>query len=293
LEGIYEGIGAELGIRQGQLIIVAPLSGSPAEGEGVRAGDKILKIEGVSTAGVSISEAVSKIRGTAGTKIILTFQRGDGPEFEVAITRARITVKSVLSEAKGEGLFYLEVSRFGNSTNGEWDAVVREVRNQGSEIRGIVLDLRNNPGGFLSAAVYLASEFLAKGTVVIQEDARGGKQVISVQQTKNGHAFAEVPVVVLINAGSASASEILAAALQERGGARLVGEQSFGKGTVQDAVDFEDGSGLHLTVTKWLTPSGRWVHEGGLAPDFAIELTEEDGNAGRDPQLDKAFDLLR
>ncbi|MEX0587478.1 MAG: S41 family peptidase, partial [Patescibacteria group bacterium] len=271
-----------------QLIIVAPLDGSPAEGEGVRAGDKILEINGESTAGTSVTEAVTKIRGEAGTVVELTLQRGSAPSFKVSITRARITVKSVNFEDKGNGIYYLEVTRFGETTNDEWDEAVAKVKNP----KGIVLDLRSNPGGYLSAAVYLASEFLNSGTVVLQEDADGNRSPLTVQSTAGDHAFAGVPVVVLIDEGSASASEILAAALAERADAQLVGQKSFGKGTVQDAVDLDDGSGLHLTIAKWLTPNGTWVHDKGLEPDFKVELTDEDINAGRDPQLDKALDLL-
>ncbi|MEX0887888.1 MAG: S41 family peptidase [Patescibacteria group bacterium] len=288
LKGTYEGIGAELGLREDQLIIVAPLDGSPAEGEGVRAGDKILEINGESTAGTSVTEAVTKIRGEAGTVVELTLQRGSDPSFKVSITRARITVKSVNFEDKGNGIYYLEVTRFGETTNDEWDEAVAKVKNP----KGIVLDLRSNPGGYLSAAVYLASEFLNSGTVVLQEDADGNRSPLTVQSTAGDHAFAGVPVVVLIDEGSASASEILAAALAERADAQLVGQKSFGKGTVQDAVDLDDGSGLHLTIAKWLTPNGTWVHDKGLEPDFKVELTDEDINAGRDPQLDKALDLL-
>ena len=288
LEGTYEGIGAELGIRDEQLIIVAPLGGSPAERQGVRAGDKILEINGESASGISVTEAVTKIRGKAGTVVELTLQRGSGDSFKVSITRAQITVKSVNFEDKGNGIYYLEVTRFGETTNDEWDEAVAKAKGA----KGIVLDLRSNPGGYLSAAVYLASEFLDSGTVLLQEDANGDRAPLSVQSTENDHAFAGIPVVVLIDEGSASASEILAAALSERVNAKLVGEKSFGKGTVQDAVDFDDGSGLHLTVAKWLTPSGEWVHDKGLEPDFKVELTDEDINSGRDPQLDKALDLL-
>lgn len=291
LEGVYEGIGAELGIRNDQLIIVAPLDGSPAKEAGIRGGDKILEIDGVATSGITIAEAVSKIRGGAGTKVTLTLQRGTDLDFKVTITRAKITVKSIRWEAKGNGVLYLKVSRFGESTNAEWDSAVGEIKN--TNIKGIVLDLRDNPGGYLSAAVYLASEFLTSGTVVIQEDASGGRQTLSAQETQNNHAFTGVPVVVLINGGSASASEILAAALSERLGIKLVGEKSFGKGTVQDAVNFEDGSGLHLTIAKWLTPRANWVNEVGLTPNAVVDLTDEDLNAGRDPQLDRALEFLR
>ena len=289
LEGVYEGVGAELGIRNDQLIIVAPLSGSPAEAQGIRAGDKILEIDGSSTAGLSVTEAVNKIRGKAGTVVGLTLQRGSASSFKVSITRAQITVKSVSWEDKGNGIYYLKVSRFGESTNGEWDEVVAKSKNA----RGIVLDLRSNPGGYLAGAVYLSSEFLTSGAVVIQEDANGGRSTLSVQPTKGDHAFAGTPVVILIDEGSASASEIMAAALEERAGSRLVGEKSFGKGTVQDAVDFDDGSGLHLTIAKWLTPSGKWIHEKGLEPDYVVALTDADIEAGRDPQLDKALELLK
>ena len=289
LEGVYEGVGAELGIRNDQLIIVAPLSGSPAEAQGIRAGDKILEIDGSSTVGLSVTEAVNKIRGKAGTAVGLTLQRDSASSFKVSITRAQITVKSVSWEDKGNGIHYLKVSRFGESTNGEWDEAVAKTKNA----RGIVLDLRSNPGGYLSGAVYLSSEFLTSGAVVIQEDANGGRSTLSVQPTKGDHAFAGTSVVILIDEGSASASEIMAAALEERAGARLVGEKSFGKGTVQDAVDFDDGSGLHLTIAKWLTPSGKWIHEKGLEPDYVVALTDADIEAGRDPQLAKALELLK
>lgn len=292
LEGIYEGIGAELGIRNDQLIIVAPLDGSPAQKLGIRPGDKILEIDGVSTVGLSITEAIAKIRGKSDTTVKLTLQRGTKPSFEITINRARITVKSVNYKDKGNGIYYVEVSRFGDSTNTEWDEAVTKIK-KGPAVKGIVLDLRSNPGGYLSAAVYLSSEFLRSGTVVIQEDSSGGKSSLEVESTKNNHAFVDVPVVVLIDEGSASASEILAAALKERGGAQLVGEKSFGKGTVQDAEDFNDGSGLHLSVAKWLTPSGKWIHEKGLEPDYEVVLTDADIDAGRDPQLDKALDLLK
>lgn len=296
LEGKYEGIGAELGIRNDQLIIVAPLDGSPAEAVGVKAGDKILEIEGVSTRGISISEAVAKIRGEAGTVSTLTLQRGEGKSFVAKITRAEIAVKSVEYKEKESGIFYLRVSRFGEGTTEEWDKAVSEIRQQtanSKQLTGIVLDLRSNPGGLLSGAVYLASEFISSGTVVIEEGGDGSRQTLRATSTKNSHAFVGVPVVVLVDEGSASASEILAAALRERVRAKLVGETTFGKGTIQDAEDLSDGTGLHLTVAKWLTPSGKWINGTGLKPDFEVALTDEDLNAGRDPQLDKAVELLR
>jgi len=291
LEGKYEGIGAELGIRNDQLIVVAPLEGSPAESAGVRAGDKILEIEGASTKGISVSEAVTKIRGAAGTVSTLTLQRGEGKPLIVKITRVEITVASVRYEEKEGGIFYLRVSRFGEGTVEEWDKVVGEIKNK--DVKGLVLDLRSNPGGLLSGAVYLASEFISSGAVVIEEGGDGSRQTLKATSTKNGRAFVGMRVVVLVDEGSASASEILAAALRERIGAKLVGETTFGKGTVQDAADLSGGSGLHLTVAKWLTPSGKWINETGLKPDFEVVLTEADTDAGRDPQLQKALELLK
>jgi carboxyl-terminal processing protease len=301
LEGKYEGIGAELGIRNDQLIIVSPLEGSPAESTGVRAGDKILEIEGESTEGIDLYEAVMKIRGAAGTVSTLTLQRGDGAPFEAKITRAEITVESVRYEEmdstgspqEGGGIFYLRVSRFGEGTLDEWDAAVKAIENGGEPVRGVILDLRSNPGGFLNGAVYLASEFLTSGVVVIQEDADGARQSLEVQSTTNDHAFSGESVIVLVNGGSASASEILAAALREKVDAKLVGEKTFGKGTVQDVDELSGGAGLHLTVAKWLTPSGEWVNGTGLTPDYEVAITDEDLNADRDPQFDKALELLR
>ncbi len=296
LEGRYEGIGAELDVRDDQLIIVAPLEGSPAEAMGVRAGDKILEIEGESTEGITVYEAVTKIRGATGTVSTLTLQRGDEEPFEVKITRAEVALESVRFEDKGGGVCYLRVSRFGEGTLGEWDGAVAEVvsrRQSGAGCtRGVVLDLRGNPGGFLNGAVYLASEFISSGVVTIEESAGGARQSLRVQTTKNGQALVGVTTIVLINEGSASASEILAAALNERVGAMLVGKTSFGKGTVQEAAELTGGSGLHLTVAKWLTPSGKWIHQIGLAPNYEVELTDEDINADRDPQLDRALELL-
>jgi len=293
LEGKYEGIGAELGIRNDQLMIVAPLEGSPAEAVGVKAGDKILEIEGVSTRGISISEAVAKIRGDAGTVSTLTLQRGDGEPFVVKITRAEITVKSVRYEEKESGIFYLRVSRFGEGTTDEWDDAANEIKAEKTGSKGIILDLRSNPGGLLNGAIYLASEFISSGTIVIEEAGDGSRRALSATSTKNNHAFAGMSVVVLVDEGSASASEILAAALAEKIKAKLVGAQTFGKGTVQDVDNLSGGAGLHLTVAKWLTPSGKWVNETGLKPDFEVALTDEDINAGRDPQLHKALELLR
>ncbi|MCG2686134.1 S41 family peptidase [Candidatus Parcubacteria bacterium] len=290
LNGEYEGIGAELGIREMRLIIIAPLDGSPAEEAGVEAGDWIGAIEGESTTGLSLTEAVSKIRGRAGTTSTLTLKRGEEDPFDIEIERAKITIESVKFEDLGEGVGYLRLSRFGEKTGEEWSGAVSEMIKAIPGLRAVILDVRSNPGGFLNGSVFIASEFLSSGTIVSEEFGDGSRQTFSVSRRGS---LTEVPVVVLINKGSASASEIVAAALHENKDARLVGATSFGKGTIQDARDLPDGSGIHITVAKWLTPRDNWIHEKGLTPDFEVEYTREDFEAGRDPQLDKALEIAR
>ncbi len=290
LNGTYEGIGAELGLVEGQLVIVAPLDGSPAKAAGVRAGDKILKIEDEPTFSITITEAVSKIRGAAGSVINLTLQRGSDEPFVARIKRGEIVISSVELEDKGDGIAYIRLSRFGQDTNAEWNKVASDVNISMSELDAVVLDVRGNPGGYLLSAVHIAGEFFKNKVVVFQESATGA---LSPLDTTRVGSFVDVPLYVLIDGGSASASEILAAALREHSGAILVGTQSFGKGTIQDAKEFKDGSGLHLTVAKWLTPTKEWIHKVGIAPDVVVELTREDVEFNRDIQLDKAIELIK
>lgn len=290
LNNTYQGIGAELGLRDDQLIVVAPLDGSPAKDAGVRAGDKILKIDGYPTIGMSITEAVVKIRGAAGTVVALTLQTGNQDIRDTPITRGVIKLESVTWEDKGEGTTYLRVNRFGDSTNKEWDKTVAEINTQVEELDALILDLRGNPGGYMMGAVYIANEFFSEKAVLVQQEATGEEHVYKTN--KGEGSFYKVPkIIVLIDEGSASASEILAAALKEQVGAILVGEKSFGKGTIQDAIDFGDGSGIHITTAKWLTPSKVWVHDKGLEPDIYIERTDDDWEKDLDPQLDKAIEL--
>ncbi|MFC1621800.1 S41 family peptidase [Patescibacteria group bacterium] len=291
LNNSYQGIGAELGLKEGQLIVIAPLDGSPAIKAGVRAGDKILEIEGVSTIGITISEAVAKIRGSAGTVSSLTVGRGSGEPFVIEITRGVITIDSVTWEDKGDGIAYIRVSRFGVDTNKQWDKVVKQVNVDMEELDVIILDVRGNPGGYLQSSVHLAGEFFKGGTVLFQQEATG--EYVEYATKRNG-TFDRIPqVYVLIDEGSASASEILAAALKENIGAEFIGMTSFGKGTIQEARDFDDGSGVHITTAKWLTPKKEWVHGVGLEPDVTVERTAEDYNEGLDPQLDKAIELAK
>lgn len=300
LTGKYEGIGAELGMRDGLLIVVSPLDGSPAKSAGIKAGDAILKIDGKETTGISLSEAVNKIRGPVDSKIILTIrhQLSDSNTAsasakyaaaqDLTLTRASIKVESIKMEIKNDNIAYIRVSRFGDTTDEEWDKVVAEVSGQRSAVRAVVLDLRSNPGGYFESAIHLASEFVSDGVVSSQSFTHGVKQDYKVDHPGK---LLKVSGVVLLNEGSASASEIVAGALRDRRGFKIVGVKSFGKGTVQDAESFDDGSGVHITVAKWLTPNGYNIHGSGISPDVKVEITDEEINNGKDPQLDKALEM--
>lgn len=289
LKGRYEGIGAELSIEEGILIIVAPFDGSPAKEAGLKTGDKILRIDGDSTLGITITEAVAKIRGDAGTTVNLTIQTENFEPRDVPVKRGRIKIPSVSWEDKGEGTVYIRVNRFGEQTNIDWTNAVNEINIQVSELDALIIDVRGNPGGYLQSAIHIAGDFFRNKTVVYQESALG--EQIPFGTDRMG-AFVEVPAVfVLIDGGSASASEILAAALRYHNGAVLVGQTTFGKGTIQEPRDFADGSGLHITVAKWLTPGKEWVHEVGVEPDVVVEQTEEDTANKMDTQLERAIEL--
>lgn len=301
----FEGIGAQLGAKNEKIVIIAPLRGMPAEKAGIKAGDVILKVDGEQTSGWTVPEAVAKIRGPAGTKVILTvLHEKDKEPVEIEIIRETIIVKSAEWETKAEArcageaesdaqcqkVIYLKLSRFGDGT-GDWEKAVREInqeiRKSGNQkIRGLVLDLRNNPGGYLSGAVFVTSEFLKSGVVVKQEGI-GGIQTFSVDRQGQ---LTEIPLIVLINKGSASASEIVAGAIKERGRGKIVGEKSFGKGTIQEAQDVGEGAGLHITTAKWLLPSGIWINGEGITPDYEVKMDEKDET--RDLQLEKAIEIL-
>ena len=289
--GRYEGIGAELSLKDGNLIIVSPLDGSPAKNIGVKPGDRILQIDDKSTAGMSVSEAVALIRGESGTTVKLVLQTGTDDPREVIITRGVITVSSVTWEDKGDGTAYIRISRFGSDTNTEWDRVASEVNVKMSELDAVIIDVRGNPGGYLESAIHISEDFFRGKPVLYEETSTG--ELIPFNTSKVG-IFKDIPAVfVLIDQGSASASEILAAALRDNIGAKLIGEKSFGKGTIQDAKDFNDGSGLHITIAKWLTPKKEWVHGKGLEPDITVKITDEDLDKGVDPQLNKALELAK
>lgn len=308
LAGQFEGIGAELGMKDKQIIIVAPLDGSPAQNAGIRAGDAIVKVDNVSTFGWTLTQAVDKIRGPKGTTVTLAIMRKtDEPIQNLTIVRDTIHVKSVngwvkqISDIDGidktqfqgleqERVGYIRLSQFGDNTNTEWLAAVNKIdlaRKQTPDIKGIILDLRNNPGGYLTDAIFVASEFLTDGTVVIQDKGNGDQTPYPI--SRKG-LLTDLPVVVLINGGSASASEIVAGALHDHNRATLLGETSFGKGTIQEEEDLGGGAALHITVAKWLTPNGTWVHGKGITPDIQVSLDPK--NQNHDTQLEKAIEKL-
>lgn len=292
LGGSFEGVGIQLGFdKEKKLVVIAPLSGMPAEKAGVKAGDWIVKIDTKDTLGMTLPEAVKLIRGEKGTKVELVIAREEEEDTRTfSLTRDTILVKSVELQYKktksGKQVAVIKLSRFSDRTRPEWNEAVGDILLKGPA--GLVLDVRNNPGGYLDGAVFVVSEFLDGGDVVLQKDGKEREQAFKVN--RKGQLL-NIPLIVLINKGSASASEIVAGALQDRGRAKLVGEKSFGKGTIQEAEELDQGAGVHITVAKWLTPNGRWVNETeGLEPDVIIEMDKEDET--KDLQLEKALEML-
>jgi len=289
MQGKFEGIGAEIGIRNDRLTIIAPLADSPAEQAGLRARDVVIQIDDYGAIDISLLDAVMRIRGEKGTEVILKVLReGVDDPFEIKIVRDEIKVESVKWEIKENKIALIEISRFGEETEDEFEKAVGKILN--SDPKGIVLDLRNNPGGYLDTAVQIGSEFIPKKEVVAIEEFAGGEQ--SQFKSKGPVRLQGLPIIVLVNEGSASASEILGGALQDYGIARLVGKKTFGKGSVQQLEEFNDGSKVRVTIAKWLTPKGRYIHDEGIEPDFEVELSNEDINADRDPQMERAMELL-
>ena len=289
LAGTLEGIGAEIGIKNNVITIISPLSDSPAEAAGLQAGDKILAIDKADTAGMSVEQAVRLIRGPAKTKVTLAILR-DGLEKpkEFTITRAKIVIKSIEWRILKENIAYLKISQFSEDTATEFDRAVKNI--VAKQPKGLILDLRSDPGGYLEAAVKIAGDWIKEGVVVYERYTDDLKD----EYRATGYArLRDMPTVVLVNRGSASAAEILAGALQDYGLAKVLGEKTFGKGSVQDYETFNDGSALKLTIAEWLTPKGRSIEKEGVAPDIEIKLTEEDYNQGKDPQMDKAIELLK
>lgn len=307
LNGEFDGVGIQLGYKNGAVAVQTPLENHPAIKAGVKAGDLIVHIKDETrnidkdTTGMTLEDAVQLIRGKRGTTVNLTFYREGKGTFEKTIVRETITMPSVelvfgdLKNGKWEksdtgSVAWMRVYRFGDNTQEQWDQAVAQVTNRRSQTKGVVLDVRNNPGGFLQDAISLASDFIPEGTVVKQQ-GRSSSEVYSV--SRRGRLLG-MPLTVLINGGSASASEILAGALRDRLGAQLVGEKSFGKGTVQEAMDLGGGAGLHVTIAKWLLPNGDWIHEKGLTPAVEVKLPEDASGSAQveDTQLEKAAETV-
>ena len=287
LSGEISGIGAELDLVDNKLIVISPIAGSPAEKAGLKPQDQILKINDESTDGMALDVAVSKIRGKAGTKVNLTISRsGQSQPQTLEITREKIQIKSVKWEIKSDNVAYIQISQFGDDTSDLMQQAAKDIN--AKHPKAIVLDLRNNPGGYLDKAVDVASLFMPSGVVVQEKDKNGN---ITEEKTTLEPILQSYKVIVLVNGGSASASEIVAGALQDAGRATLVGEKTFGKGSVQDLENLPGGATLRITVAKWLTPKGRAIDKVGLEPDVKITLSQDDAQAGRDPQLDKAFEM--
>lgn len=297
LGGAFEGVGIQLGYNKDKLLlVVAPLSGSPAEKAGVKAGDIITHISDKAnnierdTNGMTTTEATNLIRGKKGTHVTLTLYRdGMDKQFDVDLARDTIVVKSVTVDFRGDKAV-VKITRFGDRTQEEWNSAVSEILMHNPTIKGVVLDLRNNPGGYLEGAVYIAGEFLPKERVVVSQQYGDGTKTEN-KVDRNGKLLT-MPAVVLVNKGSASASEILAGALQDYKIAKVVGEQSFGKGSVQQPEDFPDGSGIHVTIAKWLRPSNDWIDKKGITPDVQIKPDENNTDDTKDIQLDKALELF-
>lgn len=292
LSGVFDGIGAEIGVKKNIITVIAPLPDSPAEKSGLKAGDKILKIDDAITMDMTVDEAVNLIRGPKGTAVTLVILRDSKTESrEIKITRDTIVIKSVelkfTDSAKGK-IAVLKISRFGEDTFQNVKISASEILRQGA--KGIVLDLRNNPGGFLDSAVDIAGVFLSKDEIVtIEKFSNDNKKEYF---TAGGSELGKTPVVILANEGSASAAEILAGALKDDRQIKIIGEKTFGKGSVQEVQTLKDNSTLKITIAEWLTPSGKNINKEGIKPDIEVKLTKEDFDAGKDPQMEEALKNL-
>ena len=290
LAGSYEGVGIQLGFNKNKrLAVIAPLDGTPAQKEGILPNDLILQIDERDTFDLTLPEAVDLIRGPAGTKVKLVLLReGEDKSFEKEIERTKIDVKTVnvqFKDTQSGQVAVIRVSRFGENTNDEWDRAVEEVLTSGA--KGVIVDMRNNPGGLLDSAVHLASEFM-RGTVVKEEFSDGSSESLGIDHAGK---LLKIPLVVLVNGGSASAAEIFAGAIQDAKRAEVVGEKTFGKGTVQEPIELSGETALHVTIARWLTPKGNSIHDEGITPDVIIESPAE-AEEGVDPQLEKALELV-
>lgn len=292
IRGRFGGVGMELALREEGIVVVAPLKNTPAEKAGVRAGDVLLAVDGVSVEDRTLEEVVSQIRGEEGTDVTITFDReGVAAPFDIVITRAIIKVPTVEWEVRDDDIFVINFYSFNTGSASAFRTALREFTKSGSD--DLLIDLRRNPGGLLSSAIDTTSHFLPAGKIVVREWF-GEDIEEKVHRSKGYNTISEEDkdIVILVDGGSASASEIFAGALQEYDIATLIGTATFGKGSVQELIEVTPETLLKVTVAQWLTPRGRSISDGGLTPDVVIERTTEDIEAGRDPQLEKAIELL-
>jgi carboxyl-terminal processing protease len=288
LEGEYEGIGAWVDITGDYVEIISPMKGSPADEVGLQPKDKVIGVNGEDVTGVPGDLVLDRILGPAGTDVTLTIQRGS-ETFEVTITRGNIVVPTVESEMLEDNLAYIALYTYGENTTEQLRASLTDLLEQDPE--GLILDLRDNGGGYLNTAIQVVSEFIGEGVVMYEEYGDG--ETYTYEAIPGGLAT-EIPLVVLVNGGTASASEITAGAIQDYGRAPLVGTTTYGKGSVQTWIELEDNAGgVRVTIARWLTPDGRQISGEGLEPEYVVEMTQEDYEAGRDPQLDKAIEVLK
>lgn len=292
IEGEFSGIGIELGVRDGALTVIAPLNGSPAEKAGLATDDVIAAIDGEVTNDFTVDDAIKRIKGDKGTPVTLTVIKADsGKTEDVRIIRDTISIPTIETKLRDDGVFVISLYSFSENAPVLFQGALQKFLSSKSD--KLIIDLRGNPGGYLDGAIDIASWFLPSGKVVVKEDF-GGAKPEELYRSKGYNIFRDKPihVAILVDEGSASASEILAGALREHGVATLVGMQTYGKGTVQELIPVTDTTSIKITVAKWLTPNGLSINENGLTPDYVVPLTEEDIEGGRDPQLDKAVDVL-
>jgi carboxyl-terminal processing protease len=288
-EGGYVGIGAVMTINNGNLTVVSVLPDTPAEKAGIRAKDRVLEVDGNSTAGMSLDEAVLRIQGKAGTEVtLLVLHAGEENPETIVITREEITFFSVSTEILQGNIGLITVSYFSTRTGSEFTSGLEELKSK--NVGGIILDLRDNPGGTLDAAVSVASQFLKDGIVLYALDNEGKKQTYDV---KPGGLATELPLAVLVNGYSASGSEVVAGALQDYGKGVLIGTKTFGKGSINHWRQLSDGSAIYITIGRWYTPNGRQIEGNGLTPDIVVERTQQDIEQGKDPQLDRAIEYIK
>ncbi|KKR42945.1 MAG: Carboxyl-terminal protease [Parcubacteria group bacterium GW2011_GWF1_40_6] len=291
IAGNFEGVGMEVGLKDKTLTVVAPLKDTPAYRADIKSGDKILKIDDKVTTGMSVEESIKLIRGPKGTTVTLTiFRAGLNQPKEIKIVRDTINVPTLDTEVRKDGIFVIKLYSFSANSPSLFRNAMKQFVNSGSN--KLILDLRGNPGGYLDASIDMASWFLKGGKIVATEDYGNNRSPV-VFRSKGYDVFNEkLKFVILIDGGSASASEILAGAMKDHNRAKLVGTQSFGKGSVQEVIDVTPDTILKITVAKWLTPNGNSISEKGLTPDYVVEITEKDLNNKVDPQMNKAVELL-